>query len=126
MGRAARQAVTTNPQKSAEAIVVNALKLWGYEKRKEKLTYAIRGWVNYFRLAEMRNFLRETDEWLRSCVVAYACVYGNAGNECGHASRTCKDVASPNGRHGSGQIPEKAIGAPSIAPYLHVLYPMRT
>ena len=39
---------------------------WGYEKRKEKLTYAIRGWVNYFRLAEMRNFLRETDEWLRS------------------------------------------------------------
>ena len=39
---------------------------WGYEKRKEKLAYAIRGWVNYFRLAEMHNFLRETDEWLRS------------------------------------------------------------
>ena len=39
---------------------------WGYEKRKEKLTYAIRGWVNYFRLAEMRKFLKETDEWLRS------------------------------------------------------------
>ena len=39
---------------------------WEYEKRKERLTYAIRGWVNYFRLAEMRNFLRETDEWLRS------------------------------------------------------------
>ena len=36
---------------------------WGYEKRKEKLTYAVRGWVNYFRFAEMRNFLRETDEW---------------------------------------------------------------
>ncbi|MBD5324989.1 MAG: hypothetical protein HDS02_09245 [Bacteroides sp.] len=39
---------------------------WRYEKRKEKLDYAIRGWVNYFRLAEMRNFLKETDEWLRS------------------------------------------------------------
>ena len=39
---------------------------WGYEKRKEKLAYAIRGWVSYFRLAEMRNFLKETDEWLRS------------------------------------------------------------
>ena len=26
---------------------------WSYEKRKEKLAYAIRGWVNYFRLAEM-------------------------------------------------------------------------
>ena len=35
---------------------------WGYEKRKEKLTYAIRGRVTYFRLAEMRNFLRENDE----------------------------------------------------------------
>lgn len=39
---------------------------WGYEKRKEKLTYAIWGWGNYFWLAEMRNFLKETDEWLRS------------------------------------------------------------
>ena len=97
---------------------------WGYEKRKERLTYAIRGWVNYFRLAEMRNYLRETDEWLRSRI--RMCIYGNAGNECGHASRTYKDVASSNGRHGSGQIPERAIGAPSIAPYLHVLYPMRT
>lgn len=29
MGRAARQAVTTNPQKSADAIVVVALKLVG-------------------------------------------------------------------------------------------------
>lgn len=39
---------------------------WSYVKRKEKLTNAIRGWVNYFRLAEMRIFLKETDEWLRS------------------------------------------------------------
>ena len=63
---------------------------------------------------------------MNGCVVAYACVYGNAGNEGGHASRTYKDVASPNARHGSGLTPEKAIGVPSIAPYLHVLYPMRT
>ena len=38
----------------------------GYEKRKEVLTYAIRGWVNYYRFADMRWFLLETDEWLRS------------------------------------------------------------
>ena len=63
---------------------------------------------------------------MNGCVVAYACAYGNAGNECRHASRTYKEVASPNGRHGSGLIPEKATGALSIAPYLHVLYPMRT
>ena len=38
----------------------------GYEKRKEELTQAIRGWVYYFRYADMRNFIIETDEWLRS------------------------------------------------------------
>ena len=38
----------------------------GYEKRKEVLTQAIRGWVYYFRYADMRNFIIETDEWLRS------------------------------------------------------------
>jgi len=30
------------------------------------LTTAIRGWVNYYQLADMRNFLEETDGWLRS------------------------------------------------------------
>ena len=85
---------------------------WGYEKRKEKLTCAIRGWVNYFRLAEMRNYLRETDEWLRSRI--RMCIW-KCWKQGRHASRTYKDVASPNGRHGSGLIPEKAIGAPSIA-----------
>ena len=38
----------------------------GHEKRKEVLTYAIRGWVHYFRLADMRWFLIETDAWLNS------------------------------------------------------------
>lgn len=63
---------------------------WGYEKRKEKLTYAIRGWISYFRLAEMRSFLKETDEWLRSRIRMSS---GNAGNEYGHASRTYNVVA---------------------------------
>ena len=38
----------------------------GYDKRKEALTQTIRGWVYYFRYADMRSFLIETDEWLRS------------------------------------------------------------
>ena len=29
------------------------------------LTHAIRGWVTYFRYADMRSFLEETDRWLR-------------------------------------------------------------
>lgn len=32
----------------------------------EVLTTAIRGWTGYYRHAEMRNFVLETDAWLRS------------------------------------------------------------
>ena len=40
MGRAARQAVTTNPQKSADAIVVLALKLVGDDEGQNLTTRA--------------------------------------------------------------------------------------
>ncbi len=35
------------------------------EYRAMKLTQFVRGWVNYFSLADMKGLLRETDEWLR-------------------------------------------------------------
>ena len=38
---------------------------WGNEYRAMKLTQYVRGWVNYFSLADMKGLLRETDEWLR-------------------------------------------------------------
>lgn len=38
---------------------------WGNEYRAMKLTEFVRGWVNYFSLADMKGLLRETDEWLR-------------------------------------------------------------
>lgn len=38
---------------------------WGDLKRKEKLSQFIRGWVNYFKLADMKSLLMETDEWYR-------------------------------------------------------------
>lgn len=40
MGRTSRQAVTTNPQKSADAIVVNALKLVGGDEGQNLTTRA--------------------------------------------------------------------------------------
>jgi len=36
-----------------------------YEVLKLKLKQYISGWVNYFKLANMKNFLKETDQWLR-------------------------------------------------------------
>lgn len=38
---------------------------WGNEYRALKLTQFIRGWVNYFSLADMKQLLRSSDEWLR-------------------------------------------------------------
>ena len=34
-------------------------------KREEKYQQFVRGWVNYFKLADMRNLLKKTDEWAR-------------------------------------------------------------
>lgn len=38
---------------------------WGNEYRAKKLAQFVRGWVNYFSLADMKGLMRETDEWLR-------------------------------------------------------------
>ena len=43
---------------------------WGNEYRALKLTQYIRGWVNYFGMADMKNLLQTTDEWLRHKVRA--------------------------------------------------------
>lgn len=38
---------------------------WGNERRKEALLHYIRGWVNYFKLADMKSILLRIDEWYR-------------------------------------------------------------
>jgi RNA-directed DNA polymerase len=38
---------------------------WGNERRKESLRQFITGWLNYFRLADMKNLMERTDEWFR-------------------------------------------------------------
>lgn len=37
----------------------------GYERRKEVLRQTIRGWVEYFKLADAKSYLEKMDEWLR-------------------------------------------------------------
>ena len=44
---------------------------WGYSKLKDKLNRFINGWMNYFKLADMRNILQSTDEWLRHRIRSY-------------------------------------------------------
>ena len=38
---------------------------WGNERRKERLRQYIIGWVNYFKLADMKYHLQVVDEWYR-------------------------------------------------------------
>ncbi|WP_322790762.1 group II intron maturase-specific domain-containing protein [Sedimentibacter hydroxybenzoicus] len=38
---------------------------WGNEYRIQRLTWFIRGWVNYFGMADMKATLARIDEWLR-------------------------------------------------------------
>ena len=37
----------------------------GYDKRKYELHQFIRGWIEYFKLADMQNHLKRIDQWLR-------------------------------------------------------------
>lgn len=38
---------------------------WGNARRKTALGYYIKGWVQYFKLADMRSLLQKTDMWYR-------------------------------------------------------------
>jgi group II intron reverse transcriptase/maturase len=38
---------------------------WGNDRRKEALSQYIKGWVQYFKMADMQSLLKETDKWYR-------------------------------------------------------------
>ena len=89
----------------------------GYARRKEVLTQTIRGWVTYFRHADMRSFLEDTDQWLRSRI--RMCIWKSWKRvrtrfknlqKCGIAKWQAWQWAnSPSGRRGNGQTAVKAI-----------------
>lgn len=38
---------------------------WGNDYRIKKLKQYIHGWTNYFKIADMKSLLKQTDEWMR-------------------------------------------------------------
>jgi group II intron reverse transcriptase/maturase len=38
---------------------------WGNKYRIDKIKRYIRGWINYFKIADMKVLLKQTDEWMR-------------------------------------------------------------
>lgn len=44
---------------------------WGLERIKNELKLFISGWINYYKMADMKSFLKETDSWLKRRIRAY-------------------------------------------------------
>ena len=38
---------------------------WSNEYRRQRLAEFVRGWINYYSMADMKGLMIETDEWLR-------------------------------------------------------------
>ena len=38
---------------------------WSNDYRRQKLAEYVRGWINYYKFADMKGLMAETDEWLR-------------------------------------------------------------
>ena len=38
---------------------------WNNEHRRQRLAEYVRGWINYYSMADMKGLMTETDEWLR-------------------------------------------------------------
>lgn len=43
----------------------------GYEWKKRRLKWLVTGWVNYFKLADMKSWLQTVDEWMRTRLRTY-------------------------------------------------------
>ena len=66
---------------------------WGNEYRALKLTQFIRGWVNYFAMADMKRLLKGADEWLRRKIRA---IYWKQWKKVKTRYRMIKKLALPD------------------------------
>ena len=57
---------------------------WGYAKLKDKLNQFINGWMNYFKLADMRNILQQR---INGFVIESGVMSGRVGRKSAQGSR---------------------------------------
>ena len=65
---------------------------WSLDGRKQQLRYLVIGWVNYFRLANMKKALIKLDKWLR-CKIR--CVYWKQWKKVRTKFRALKKLGIP-------------------------------
>lgn len=72
--------------------LTNRNNAWSNEYRILKLQQFIRGWVNYFKMADMKLLLRNTDEWLRRRIRA---IYWKQWKKVGTRIRKLRSLDLP-------------------------------
>ncbi len=84
----------------------------GIEARKIRLNQVVRGWMNYFKLADAKNLIQSLDEWIRSRI---RMVTWKRWKSIRTRFETSGAQELKKNRHGCGRIEEKAIGVLPIA-----------
>lgn len=79
----------------------------GYERRKEVLHQTIRGWINYFKLADAKSSLIAIDKCFAD---GYECVYGKVGNTQRHGLPISSNAESSPIGHAYMGIAARGIG----------------
>src|SRR5699024_8265634 len=62
------KSITEMKNKNRE--ITNRKNVMSNEKRQEKYQQFVRGWVNYFKLADMKGLLQKLDQWARRRISA--------------------------------------------------------
>ena len=80
---------------------------WGNEFRAKKMERYIKGWINYFRIADMKNLMKEVDERMRRRI---RMVYWKQWKRVRTRFKELNTTVSTKGKHGNLRTQEKAIG----------------
>jgi len=94
---------------------------WGDDRRKETLKQYITGWVNYFKLADMKTLLLQIDEWYRRRL---RMVIWKQWKRLRTRFRNLQKLGLENTRLWSLRILEKATGALPIVQFYQGQSPM--
>jgi hypothetical protein len=80
------------------------------------LNQVVRGWTNYFKLADAKKLIQGLDEWIRSRI---RMVTWKRWKKVRTRFENLKKLGIKKNKHGCGQIQEKAIGVLPIAQFCY-------
>ena len=86
---------------------------WGNQEREKKLQEYTKGWINYFRYADMKKLMEQTDEWLRHRI---SCSVLETMEESAHKIQDVEGVTPARMESTrNGELPERRVEGGSYA-----------